>query len=154
MRDSGLLALLSILAGFSLIVAIGGIILYVLKSLGLYKLAANAGIQNPWLAWIPFCDLYLLAKITGNVKIASYEIPKLELVLPAGELAVILLSGVPVLGVILSIAFAVLCCFVIYKLYNIYRPSTAVLWLVLSIILPFMSPIFIFIIRDSRPVQF
>jgi hypothetical protein len=154
MRDSGLIALFSILAGFSIILFLVAIVLYVLKSLGLYKLASNAGLENPWLAWLPFGDLYLLAKLVKGVKIGTFEVPRLELVLPIGQLIVLILSGIPVIGTILCIAFAVLLLFVLYKLFNIYKPASAVLWLVLSIILPFMGPIFIFMIRDERPVQY
>ena len=50
-----------------------------------------------------------------------------------------------------GILFAVLYFFALHKLFTIYKPDQAVLWLVLSIILSFMGPIFIFIMRNEEP---
>lgn len=33
---------------------------YVLQSIGLYKMAKNLGYDSPWLAWIPFVNIYLM----------------------------------------------------------------------------------------------
>ena len=126
--------------------------MYILASLGLYKLASNQGIQNPWLAWIPVANMYILGKIIKTLKIDTFEVPSIELILPIGSLVVGILNSVPVLGWILRLAYLVLCCFALHKLYKMYRPDQAVLWLILSIVLPFMGPIFLFIIRDDTPL--
>lgn len=33
---------------------------YVLQSIGLYKMAKKLGHDSPWLAWIPFANIYLM----------------------------------------------------------------------------------------------
>ena len=126
-----------------------GIAAYVFTSLGLMTLAKNKGIENAWLAWIPIGNLYILGKIVKNVKIGSWEIPQLEVVLPIASVAVAILSFIPVLGFLIAIAAAVLSGFVLYKLFSMYRPEQAVLFTVLSFILGLFW-IFVFIIRNDQ----
>lgn len=130
-----------------------GIVLYILASIGLYKLAFNQKLENPWLAWIPIANLYILGKLIKNLKIDTLEIPSIELVLPLGLVAVMILKYIPFIGWLCSVAYAVLCIMAYYKLYKMYRPTQAVLWLILSIVLPFMGPIFIFMMRNDTPVS-
>jgi hypothetical protein len=152
-NDGALLALLAFGGFVVFIVFVLGIAMYVLASLGLYKLAANQGIENPWLAWIPIANLYVLGRLIKNLKIQSYDIPNIELVLPIGSVAIMILGNIPVIGWIIQLVYAVLFLFAIHKLYKMYRPDSAVLWLVLSIILPFMGPIFIYMMRNDTPVS-
>lgn len=151
-NEGTILAFLAIWGFIFFLFFILGIILYVLASIGMYKLAFNQKIENPWLAWIPIGNMYILGKLVKNVKIDTLEIPSLELVLPLGLVAVMILSNIPFIGWLISIAYSVLCVLAFYKLYKMYRPAQAVLWVVLSIVLPFMGPIFIFIMRNDSPV--
>ena len=141
------------MAFFGVFFAIIAIVLYILLALGLYTLAKRRNIANPWLAWIPFVgQVFLLGKLVGcEVNIGGWKIEKLDIVLLIGSIIVLVLGQVPVLGLILGIAFAILYFFTLYKLFSIYKPDLAVVWLVLSIILSFMGPIFIFVMRNEDP---
>ncbi|WP_411682743.1 hypothetical protein [Clostridium thailandense] len=153
MSHDSVFTLLALGGIFALITLILSIALYVLSSIGLYKLAINQHIGNPWIAWIPIANLYILGSIIKIIKIDSYEILKLELVLPIGCLLSILLNPIPLIGWIFSIVYFVLFLISVFKLFKLYRPSQAAIWLVISIILPFMGPIFIFIMRNDTPVS-
>jgi len=146
------LGILAVLGGFIFIVVLIAIACYVLMALGLYKLAKNRGIENPWLAWIPIAQYYTLGKLIGSLNIGGWQVPTVELFLPIGALVVMFLNWIPVIGWLLSLAYFVLYLFAIYKLYKMYRPQSAVLWLVLSIIFPFMGAIFLFVMRNDSPV--
>lgn len=152
--DNGAFAILAFLGAFAFIFFILVIVFYVLASLGLYKLAQNAGIENPWLAWVPIGNLYILAKLVKSVKLGSFEVPRLEIVLPVGSVAAAVLGSIPVLGWLVYIAYLVLLVLVFYKLFCIYRPEQATLWIILSIVLSFigMPAIFLFIMRNDRPL--
>lgn len=152
-NEGTILAFLAIWGFMIFLIFILGILLYVLSSIGLCKLASNQKIENPWLAWIPIGNMYILGKLVKNLKIDALEIPSLELVLPLGFVAVMLFKHIPVIGWLISIAYSVLCLLAFYKLYKMYRPEQAVLWVVLSIVLPFMGPIFIFMMRNDTPVS-
>jgi uncharacterized membrane protein len=152
-NDGAILAMLAVGGLFVFIIFALGIVMYVLASLGLYKLATNQGVENPWLSWIPVANLYILGRLIKTLKIQSYDIPSIELVLPIGCIASAVLGNIPFVGWIIQLAYAILVLFALHKLYKMYRPDQAVLWLVLSIILPFMGPIFIFMIRNDTPIS-
>ena len=78
-----------------------GLALYAVFAFAFYKMAVNAGIENPWLACIPIAQWYVLAKLIKSLKISDYEIPYLEFVLPGATLLVIILNGIPVIGSLL-----------------------------------------------------
>jgi len=145
-------AYLAILGMFLFIFAFVGIVLYVIFSFAFYKMAVNAGIENAWLAWIPVAQWYVLAQIIKSLRIAGYDVPYLEFVLPGATVIALILNRIPVIGSLVSIANFVLLLFALNKLYKMYKPDQAVLFTVLSI---FGLPIpFIFLaIKDSKPVQ-
>lgn len=50
-----------------MLVVIGiGITSYVLGSLGTYKIAKRRGIHNPWLAWLPVGQAWVLGSISDH----------------------------------------------------------------------------------------
>lgn len=152
MYNDGALAIFALLGAFIVFFIAIGVILYILKSIGLYKLASNAGIDNAWLAWIPIADAYIIAKLAGEVHIGSFLVPNNEIILPISTLIFYFASDARVIGPIICIAYAILFFFTLHKLYKNYRPDSAVLWIVLSIVLLFMSPIFLFVMRNDDPV--
>jgi len=137
---------------FTVIGVILGIAAYILTALGLYAIAKNRGMENPWLAWIPIAQFYIIGAIVKELKFgSSFTIPKMELVLPLGALAMAILGWIPVLGWLLGIAYAIVAVYSLYVLYQKYVPQQAVLYTVLSCIGLF--PIFIFVIRKKNPVE-
>lgn len=151
-NDASISAFLALGGFFAFIIFVLVIAMYMLSSVGLYMLATNQKINRPWIAWVPIANMYILGSLIKNLKIDSYEIPKIELVLPIGFLLTILFSCFPLIGWIVNIAYLVLYLLSVFKLYKMYRPNQAVVWLILSIILPFMVPIFIFIMRNDTTV--
>lgn len=110
-----------------------GIILYVIFSYSLYKMAVKRGLQNPWIAFIPIAQNYTLGKLIRTLKVFNYEIPQVEIVLPVVALVVLAFNRIAILGSILSLANFVLILFALNKLYKIYKPENATLYTVLSI---------------------
>lgn len=150
-------AAVAIVAVIFLLIAIAiGIALYVIFSLALYKMAINAKLENPWLAWIPFFNLYIIAKLIKSLKIGTYLIPNLEVVLPMASAITFVLSYTPILKILLSplvsIANFVLVLFALNKLYKMYKPDNAVLYTVLSIF-GVTVPFFFQSIKNNVPVE-
>lgn len=127
-----------------------GIVAYVLTALGLYKMAQKQGEPNAWLAWIPIAQLYIIGKIVKEIKLGTMVIPRMDLVLPLGALAIAVLSWVPAINVLISLAYYALFIYTLYLMFKKYVPDQAVLYTVLSALGLFA--IFIFIIRDKEPV--
>lgn len=145
-------SLFAVLGIFLFIFTLISIALYVIFAMSFYRIAVNAGIENPWLSCIPIVQWYTLAKIIKSLQISGYEIPSLEFVLPGATVLVCIFGDIPVIGPLLAIANYVLLLFALNKLYRLYNPNQAVLYTILSI---FSLPIpFIFLsIKDLKPVE-
>lgn len=124
---------LAILGILIFIFAIVGIVLYVIYSYSLYKMAVKQGLENPWIAFIPIAQSYILGKLIKDLKVFNFEIPQIEIVLPVASLIVLVLSQIDILGSVLSLANFILTLFVLNKLYSIYKPENATLYTILSI---------------------
>lgn len=149
-----IMSVLGIILVISLVI---GVICYVFNSLGLYTMAKNRNLTNPWLAWIPLASNYLMGElINDDVSISTWHIPYAKLFLPLMGLALtvvmIILGFIPYLGAFMGILLSLALSFYYYTaqfwLYSIYDQDHRVLYLVLSIIFPFLGPIFVFIIRN------
>lgn len=60
-----------------------GLIVYIYQAIALYVIAQKTNTANPWLAWIPIANIYLMTQIAG---------------VPWWTLLVILLAFIPVIG--------------------------------------------------------
>lgn len=123
-----------VILGFAFFIfVVIGIVLYVIFSYSLYKMAVKQGLENPWIAFIPIAQNYTLGKLIRNLKVFNYEIPQVEIVLPIAALVVLAFNRIAILGNILSLANFILILFALNKLYKIYKPENATLYTVLSI---------------------
>ena len=151
---------------------------YVLQSLGYYTVAERRGLKHPWLAWLPIGNLWILGSISdqyqyvtkGKVKnrrklllglscglFAFYVVWAVALI-TAAVMADMMVSGLTVgligiFGGLLLVALAIL--LVVFQyicLYDLYRsctPDNAVLYLILSIVVNWVIPLFVFICRKQ-----
>ncbi len=133
---------------------------YVLRSLGLYRIAINRGMANPWIAWIPIVNNYIIGQCVGTVQIGTLTVTNTGLILGAGPfvlMAASALTVIPILGgfiiFVCSIAFSIFMLYCYYKFCQQYAPDNAVLYLILSIFFSGMADaIIIFTFRNKYPV--
>jgi len=145
-------ALVVLGAIFSVIFFLVGLAFYIFLSLALYKLAQRRGIEMAWLAWIPVAQMYIIGLMVKKVNVSTFEIPKLEIVLPAAMLGTLILSLIPVLGALISLAFFALILITLYNLYNQYVPEKAMTYTLLSI-LGVTIPFLLYGLRDKDPIS-
>lgn len=129
---------------------IGGIIViafYVFYSFALYRLAQKRNMEMPWLAWIPVAQMYIVGKLVKSIKVSNFEIPSLEIVLPVAMLAYVVLSRVPVLGLIITLAYIALMLLTLHDLYKQYVPENAVMYTIISI---FAVPVPFLLLKLSK----
>lgn len=148
---------------------------YVLHSLGLYTIARRRRISNPWLAWIPLGNLWILGsisdqyqhmakrKITGRRKImlglsiaafAIYFVWLCGTVIGAltgiGGMATVLLALLGLLvffGIAIALTVYQYMCY--YDLYRSCDPGNSALFLILSILFSGIMPFFVFACRKK-----
>ena len=107
---SAAMGLLGLIAGMGIVVAIVGLIVWVLLIIALWKIFTKAGEQG-WKSLIPIYNVYVYCKILGIVK-------WFWIALGVG-LGSSILSAVPVLGAILAFAnFVVMIIFAVFMARN------------------------------------
>ena len=139
---------------------------YVLTGLGLYAIGSRRGIEQPWRAWIPGVNLWLIGCISDQYQAIVVGKQKYKrLYLLGFLLAEILLIAIMVLASgghqrmlfqILSIfqiavvlTLAVVGYLALYDVYRSCNPRRAELYQVLSILFPVTVPVFLFLCRKK-----
>lgn len=132
--------------GITLIIALVFlIIMYIFKSIGLYKILKKDGCNLAWLSFVPYGCLYSIGKSVGKTKLYGIEIINPEFLLPA----LIISNMLPFMCGLSSILFILAFFGLIYRLYQSKTPNFAVVLTILSILLPILIPFFIFAIRKK-----
>jgi hypothetical protein len=137
---------------FGIIFFLIAVAFYIFFSLALYKLAQRRGIEMAWLAWIPIAQMYIIGLMVKKLNVSSFEIPKLEIVLPAAMLGAWILGLIPFIGFIFNLAFIALLLITLYNLYNQYAPEKAMTYTLLSI-LGVTIPFLLYGFRDKDPIS-
>lgn len=130
-----------------------GFILYLLQAIGLYKIGRKLGIEYSWLSFIPVLNFYVLGAIVSQVNILGYTISQMGLVLPISVVIGAVMANVPVFGLLVNLAVFILYIYVLVYFFRKFNPESATVKTVVSIILPFMLPVFIFLMRNDRPLE-
>ena len=142
---SSISAILGTVSMILILTVIFLISLYLLKSIGLYVMSKKEGKDFAWLAFVPFGCLFTYGFITGKTKIFGIEIDHPEFVLPS----LLISSCLPYVGPIATVLFIFTYFAMLYRVYQSRTPNFAVVLLILSIIIPIISPIVIFAIRNK-----
>lgn len=164
--------------GFFLIIAlVFSVISYIFQGKGMYAIAKRRGIEKPWLAWVPVGNMWLLGCISDQFRYLSYgqnttrrrKLMVLDIIL----IAVILLlcglciwvavsvsvgEGLSLATSMLVVVYGMLAVAVVasvlqYKCYfDLFRscdPSKSVLFLILSILVGYPLPFFVYACRNK-----
>lgn len=141
---------------------------YVLTGMSLYSIGKRRGIEQPWRAWVPVMNLWLIGCISDQYqaivrgKQKYKRLVLLGLILgillmfslmvltepeTTGNMTVFLLLFVPLwcaMAALIVITFMAL-----YDLYVSCDPKHAVLYLILSIVFHVTQPVFLFLCRKK-----
>ncbi|MDA3844976.1 MAG: hypothetical protein PF505_00330, partial [Vallitaleaceae bacterium] len=116
----GLFAFLAFFGFFIIIILLVALAGYVLCSLALMTMATNRGIENPWLAWIPVGNMWILGQIIKTIELGQTKIENAGLILAVACGATAILGAIPVIGTLISLAYVVLSIIALFKLYKMY----------------------------------
>ncbi|MBQ4100222.1 MAG: hypothetical protein IJC83_01605 [Oscillospiraceae bacterium] len=176
MQNEVLASIIAVVIMVSTILFVFSIAGYILKAVGLYKLAEKHKIKNSSMAFFPVANNYLLGKITEQIKAYDKKVSKIAgwlavfstisfvlgvisivlTALPANEymstgVTADLLWLPPVFSYIAgpaSIILTILCRVAGYSIFK-YHTNHATALTIFSFV-PFLFPIFLFAIRNSE----
>lgn len=182
-RSDAFLIFMIVYLGFIFLIALAyGVVSYIFQAKGMYAIAQRRGIENPWLAWVPVGNMWLLGCISDQFRSLAYgeytnrrrKLLWLNIWTVVGLLLYIglgcgmavyattygdvsavvsmMLLGFFVLFYALM-ALLVVTAVLQYKCYfDLFRscePSKSVLYLILSILISFPLPFFIYSCRNK-----
>ena len=150
-------------------------VFYIFQSLGLYTIAKRRGIENPWLAWIPVANYWILGCISDQYRyVVKGQVKNKRMIMLGLSIATFAVSFVAemIAGILMmtsdgagaamalnslmslvssgvSIASVVFWHMALYDLYTSCCPSNNVVFLVLGIIFSVTQPFFIFFNRKK-----
>ena len=141
---------------------------YILGSLGLSRMAQNAGMPRPWLAWIPIARDYLLGGLCdravwvwrGKRRNFAVLLPVLSALAPAlGMISLTFLAGslyagewISTLASLASLASLVVSCIALFHLWRDYSPGNEAALTVVSVLFHTLAPaIILFVLRNRVP---
>ena len=147
---------------------------YVLQGMGMYTIAKRRGIHNPWMAWVPFANSWMLGSISDQFRYVAYgQVTIRRKWLLATSIGVSVSASVwAVTHIIFTFSGSFGFGFVLYllawlaymavmvlytvmnykSLYDLYKscnPRTALVFLLLSIFVGYPQPFFVFVCRNK-----
>lgn len=173
--EEGLVFFLGAYLMILLFTMIVSLVIYVFRSLGLYGMSKNAGISNPWLAWIPIGNLWCIgslaeksnlyygkekgawSKLLPAFAIATFLfLPLILLIAVIAGLyeslaAVLLILFIYLLMMGVALALTVMTYVALYKVYRLFDPDNATLYMILTVFVNISQPIILFILRNRFP---
>jgi hypothetical protein len=115
------------------------IILYILGSIGLMKIADKMGEEKSWIAWVPVLNLYLIGKL-GFSNVVGW------LMIALG----ILSGNRDTNNSIFSFALSILTAISLYKIYSKVSDKAVLMTVFTVLSLGLLTPIFLFSIRNNE----
>ena len=145
--------MLKIILGMNAIILIP---VFILFSIGLYTLAKKQDIQNPWLAWIPVVNYFVLGTLIKDAPYIKKKFKRIEIIALICGIAYFLSAITPILVqmlyfeqvvntlfimywlfsmllVLVSLGTRAFAIFMYYHLFKIYAPKETVLYTVMSV---------------------
>jgi len=129
------------------------ILAYIFGALGLSSMAKNAGLKNPWFAWIPGCNLFLLGELAGPINISSINITAPGLTLILASVSTMILSAIPRVGFLFYFLYLALFAIYLNHIYKRFIPEKSTQYTVLSIIVAVAFPWILYSLRHTQPVD-
>lgn len=162
--DEVMSVFLLIFAFFAIIMLLC-IIGFVLQGIPLYKMAKNRGMQYPWLAFVPYgCNYIMLNIPTKPFNLFNFFVLRDRMTLflyyliftIGGSFIVNIFAYIPVVGIIITIAYLILSILVSYQItkdiYDTYETDNTTLLAVLSMFIPFMQLILMYVYMNREPI--
>jgi MFS family permease len=163
MREQAIAELFIILSAVIGVIFLIGIIALIIQGIPLYKMGKAQGVSNPWLAFLPIGNIYVMCNIPKHkfnlfnfyVEENRMHLFSYYLIFTYGVgFAVSLLSAIPFIGFILSIAYycatIVISYHLIKDILDTYLDEDTMLLAILSLIVPLMQIILLYICMSKE----
>ncbi len=136
--------IITTIGGILILIVFSAFALWLIKAIGLYKMAKNKDDKFAFLAFVPYGSSFVMGRIVGKTKLFKIEIDYPEYLLPA----LIITMMLPVSSSLSTILFVFFYYGLLYKLYKLKWKGFALVALFISLFVPVFQPIFLFFLRN------
>ncbi len=149
---SGIGVVLGILTVIGIIMTIG-LLLHLVQAYGLYQMALRINEPNPWLAFIPFAQAYIIGQILGKVKVGDtvLEKPNLSYAIVGIVLGMFVAGNIPIFGGLVSLAGMIALYVVFYFLFDKYSENAVILIVIGVLTCGLAIPFIVAALRNNEP---
>ena len=141
---SSILSIVSSIGMWIILIAFSAFSLWLLRSIGIYKMAKNNGDKLAFIAFIPYGCLFVMGRIIGKARLFGIDIEYPEYILPA----LLITMALPFTSSLSTILFVLFYYGILYKIYKLKWKGFAVVSTIISIFVPFVQPFFLFFIKN------
>lgn len=127
-----------------ILIAFSALVLWLIRSIGLYKMAKNQNDKLAFLAFVPYGSTFIMGRIVGKTKLFGIEVTYPEYLL----IILIVTMMLPVSASLSTILFVFFYYGILYKLYKLKWKGFATIATIISLFIPVFQPIFLFFIRN------
>lgn len=138
-------SILSLLSNTLVTAALTIIILWLIRSIGIYTMARKRNDELAFLAFVPYFCFYTMGKIIKETNLYGIKINRAEFILPA----LIISMSFPFAAPISITLFVLVYNAILYRIYQEQCPNFSIILVILSVILPFVVPFILFFIRNG-----
>ena len=143
---------------------------YVVQSIGLYRIAVKMGHKSPWMAWIPFANTYLMftlpekpfrvLAINKEIQDRSNAFWIYLAITMGGGIVAMVLAFIPIIGTLVLSVFPLLLnvamIFMLYPMYKdlyeiFFEDSQSTVFSILSMFIPFAVVVIFMIAASKQP---
>ena len=147
--------------------ALLALVSFLFKGMGLYRIAKRIAFEDPWRAFIPYFSRYIFSEMVKkdvvigkrSMKLKHYSIGYMLLNLIAGflVLASFLFVFIPIVGWIITgmlilliiTASTIVEVFTVHRFFEEYQKDKAVLFTVISVLIPFSVGFILFFMKNK-----
>lgn len=135
---------LATIGGWIILIAFSALVLWIIRAIGLYKMAKDKDDKYAFLAFVPYGGTFIMGRIIGKTRLFGIEITYPEFLLPLLLGTMLVPGGAP----LSSILFVFFYYGILYRLYKLKWKGFATVATIISLFVPVLQPIFIFFIRN------
>lgn len=125
--------------------------LYLGMAFSLYSIAKHNNIKNPWIAFIPFFQYYIIGSLCEEYVLLGVKITKLQWFMVLLAFLQVVTTFGNFTSFVVSILLNILIALILHKFFYLFDPSKALIYAGISIFGRLPLVIVLFLIKD-RPI--
>ncbi len=123
---------------------------YIMSAIGLYSIAKNNHVDNPWIAFIPIVQFYIIGKMIREYQLFGHVIGHTEWIIVLLSLIETAAAFIPIFGFLIGLAANILRLLLLHKFFYLFDPGRALLYTILCILGSLPLAIILLVLKNKQ----